>query len=170
MIRLAVKVPPFDKCSSFFPLVELMVSDKDVTDHHAIIPTMETEKADISALPVGERNLFLLVCCRLLCASAEPFHYETVTATFECGGHTFTAKGRHILSEGWREIERIFRSSLKEKPEDEDGGADLPELTEGQTFDGAQPRSANITPSPRNHLPRIPYFPLWRTRARQICR
>ena len=135
VIHLAVKVPPFDKCSSFYPLVELMVSNKDVTDHHAIIPTMETEKADISALPVGERNLFLLVCCRLLCASAEPFHYETVTTSFECGGHTFTAKGKHILSEGWREIERIFRSSLKDKPEDEDGGADLPELMEGETYD-----------------------------------
>ena len=142
VIHLAAKVPPFDKCSSFFPLVELMVSDKDVTDHHAIIPTMETEKADISALPVGERNLFLLVCCRLLCASAEPFHYETVTASFECEGHTFTAKGKHILSEGWREIERIFRSSLKEKPEDEDGGADLPELMEGETYDNV---SAEIT-------------------------
>ena len=142
VIHLAAKVPPFDKCSSFYPLVELMVSDKDVTDHHAIIPTMETEKADISALPVGERNLFLLACCRLLCASAEPFHYETVTASFECGGHTFTAKGKHILSEGWREIERIFRSSLKEKQEDEDGGADLPELTEGQTYDNV---TADIT-------------------------
>ncbi len=142
VIHLAAMVPPFDKCSSFYPLVELMVSDKDVTDHHAIIPTMETEKADISALPVGERNLFLLVCCRLLCASAEPFHYETVTATFECGGHTFTAKGKHILSEGWREIERIFRSSLKDKPEDEDGGAELPELTEGETYDSV---SAEIT-------------------------
>ena len=142
VIHLAAKVPPFDKCSNFYPLVELMVSDKDVTDHHAIIPTMETEKADISALPVGERNLFLLVCCRLLCASAEPFHYETVTASFECGGHTFTAKGKHILSEGWREIERIFRSSLKEKPEDEDSGAELPELTEGETYDNV---SAEIT-------------------------
>ena len=142
VIHLAAKVPPFDKCSSFYPLVELMVSDKDVTDHHAIIPTMETEKADISALPVGERNLFLLVCCRLLCASAEPFIYETVTASFECGGHTFTAKGKHILSEGWREIERIFRSSLKDKPEDEDGGADLPELMEGETYNNV---SAEIT-------------------------
>jgi len=142
VIHLAAKVPPFDKCSSFYPLVELMVSNKDVTDHHAIIPTMETEKADISALPVGERNLFLLVCCRLLCASANPYEYETVTASFECGGHTFTAKGKHILSEGWREIERIFRSSLKDKPEDEDGGADLPELMEGETYDNV---SAEIT-------------------------
>ena len=135
LIHMAAKVPPFDGCSSFFPLVELMVSDKDVTDHHAIIPTMEIEKADMKAMPVGERNLLLLVCCKLLCASANPYEYETVTAIFDCGGHTFTAKGKRILSEGWREIERIFRSSLKEKPEDAESGGVLPDFTEGQAFE-----------------------------------
>ena len=134
VIHLAAKEPPFDGCGSFFPLVELMISDRDVSDHHAIIPTMEIEKADVKALPVGERNLLRLVCCRLLCASANPYEYEAVTATFDCGGHTFTAKGRRILSEGWREIERIFRSSLKEKPEDTESGGVLPAFTEGQTF------------------------------------
>ena len=102
VIHLAAKLPPFDKISNFYPLVEAMVSDKDVSDHHAIIPTMEIEKVDIKALPLGERNLFLLVCCKLLCASAEPYVYEAVTATFGCGGHSFTAKGRRVLSEGWR--------------------------------------------------------------------
>ena len=74
---------------------------------------------------------------KLLCASAEPYVYETVTATFDCGGYSFTAKGKRILSEGWREIDRIFRTSLKEKPADGDGGT-LPDFTEGQTFDGAK--------------------------------
>ena len=137
VIHLAANVPPFDSCSNFFPLVESMISDKDVSDHHAIIPTMEIEKADIKALPLGERNLFLLVCCKLLCASAEPYVYEAVTVTFDCGGHSFTAKGKRILSEGWREIDHIFRTSLKEKPVDGDGGT-LPDFTEGQTFDGAE--------------------------------
>ena len=142
VIHLAAKVPPFDGCGSFFPLVEMMVSDKDVTDHHAIIPTMEIEKADIKALPVGERNLLLLVCCKLMCASASPYEYETVTVTFACSGHTFTAKGKRILTEGWREIERILRSSLKEKPEDTDNGGVLPNFTEGQTFEDV---AASIT-------------------------
>lgn len=143
IIHLAAKVPPFDGCSSFFPLVEAMISDKDVSDHYAIIPTMEIKKADIGALPVGERNLFLLVCCKLLCAAAEPYVYETVTATFDCGGHSFTAKGKHVLSEGWREIDRIFRSSLKEKQADEDGGdGNLPAFTEGQAFENV---AASIT-------------------------
>ena len=137
VIHLAAKLPPFDGCTNFFPLVEAMISDKDVSDHHAIIPTMEIEKADIKALPLGERNLFLLVCCKLLCASAEPYVYEAVAATFDCGGHSFTAKGRRVLSEGWREIDRIFRAFLKEKPADGDGGT-LPDFTEGQTFDGAE--------------------------------
>ena len=138
VIHLAAKVPPFDGCASFFPLVELMISDKDVSDHHAIIPTMEIEKADIKALPVGERNLFLLVCCKLLCAAAEPHVYETVSASFDCGGHSFTAKGKHVLSEGWREIDRVFRSFLKEKQADEDNGGSLPAFTEGQTFEDAE--------------------------------
>ena len=137
VIHLAAKLPPFDSCTDFFPLMEAMISDKDVSDHHAIIPTMEIEKADIKALPLGERNLFLLVCCKLLCASAEPYGYETVTATFDCCGHSFTAKGKRVISEGWREIDRIFRASLKEKPADGDGDA-LPDFTEGQTFDGAE--------------------------------
>ena len=137
VIHLAAKLPPFDTCHEFFPLVEALVSDKDVSDHHAIIPTMEIEKADIKALPAGERSLFLLVCCKLLCAAAEPYVYETVTAAFDCGGRAFTAKGRRVLSQGWREIEGLFRAFLKEKPSDGDGetaDAALPELTEGQVL------------------------------------
>ena len=107
--------------------VSLLVNDGKVSDHHAIIPTLKLEKADLSALPVGERNLLLLVCREVLCAAAEPYVYEAVTATFECGGHTFTAKGRHVLSLGWKDIDRIFRASLKEKPEDEAESAALPD-------------------------------------------
>ena len=135
VLHLAAKVPPFDGCKEFFPDVNLLVNDGKVSDHHAIIPTLELEKADLSALPVGERNLLLLVCRELLCAAAEPYVYAAVTAAFTCGGHTFTAKGRHVLSLGWKDIDHIFRASLKEKPEDEAEPAALPDFTEGQTFD-----------------------------------
>ena len=135
VLHLAAKVPPFDGCAEFFPDVTLLVNDRKVSDHHAIIPTLELEKADLSALPVGERNILLLVCRELLCAAAEPYVYETVTATFTCGGHTFTARGRHVLSLGWKDIDRIFRASLKEQPEGEAEPAALPDFTEGQLFD-----------------------------------
>ena len=135
VLHLAARVPPFDACPEFFPDVAALVNDKEVSDHHALIPTLELEKADVPALPVGERNILLLVCCKLLCAAAEPFVYEAVTATFDCGGHTFTAKGKQVLSQGWRAIQEVFRSSLKEKPEDEDSEDVLPALTEGQAFE-----------------------------------
>ena len=151
VIHLAAKLPPFDSCSNFFPLVEAMISDKDVSDHHAIIPTMELEKADVHALPVGERNLLLLVCCKLLCAAAEPYMYEAVTATFDCGGQSFTAKGKRILSEGWQEIDRIFRASLKETPMDKDSST-FPDFTEGQILDNAEVSVAErFTQPPKPH-------------------
>ena len=142
VLHLAARVPPFDACPEFFPDVLALVNDKEVSDHHALIPTLELEKADVPALPVGERNILLLVCCKLLCAAAEPFVYEAVTATFDCGGHTFTVKGKQVLSQGWRTIQEVFRSSLKEKPEDEDAVGVLPALTEGQAF---EPVAASVT-------------------------
>ena len=142
VLHLAARVPPFDACPEFFPDVAALVNDKEVSDHHALIPTLELEKADVPALPVGERNILLLVCCKLLCAAAEPFVYEAVTAAFDCGGHTFTAKGKRMLSQGWRAIQEVFRSSLKEKPEDEDAEGALPALTEGQVF---EPVTASVT-------------------------
>ena len=137
VLHIAASVPPFDGCGNFFPLVEAMISDKDVSDHHAIIPTMELEKADLHVLPVGERNLLLLVCCKLLCAAAESYVYEAVTTTFDCGGLSFTAKGKQVLSEGWQEIDRIFRTSLKGKSLDEDSSI-FPDFTEGQILDNAE--------------------------------
>ena len=142
VLHLAARVPPFDACPEFFPDVLALVNNKEVSDHHALIPTLELEKADVPALPVGERNILLLVCCKLLCAAAEPFVYEAVTATFDCGGHTFMAKGKQVLSQGWRAIQEVFRSSLKEKPEDEDAEGVLPALTEGQVF---EPVAASVT-------------------------
>ncbi len=133
IVHLAARIAPFNGCASFFPDVLSLFSDKDVSDHHAIIPTMEIEKADIHHLPVGERNLLLLVCCKLLCAVAEPYVCEVVTATFDCGCHVFTAKDKHVISKGWREIDSLFRSFLKVDAESKET-AELPDFSEGQVF------------------------------------
>jgi len=152
IVHLAAKLPPFDACSNFYPLVSLTISDKDVTDHHAIIPTMEIEKVNLRILPVGERNLLLLVCCKLLCAVGNPYIYDVITATFECGDYDFTVKGKRDFVEGWREIDRIFRSSLKEQPDEDAPTRDFPDFTEGQTF-----RDVTVTICERFTSPPKPY-------------
>lgn len=121
-----------------------VLNSKKVSDHHAIIPTMEFVQKGFDGLTEGEKKLLSLVCCKLLCAVAAPHVYEAVTATFTCAGNEFTAKGKTILTPGWKEIERRFKASFKTDA-DEDApelARELPEITEGQTFD---PVKASIT-------------------------
>ena len=80
----------------------IICNSTKVTDHHAIVPTISAESADISVLPTGEREILRLVARQLLCAISEPFRYSETVVTLECGGHIFTVKGKTILSCGWK--------------------------------------------------------------------
>ena len=131
---------PFMAGISFTPEVSRVLNSKKVSDHHAIIPTMELAKTDLSGLPETERNILTLAGARLLMAAAEPHTFEAVTAVFECAGQTFTAKARTVLSDGWKGLERRYRATLKTKPDPEDDGesgllSGTLSFTEGQTFD-----------------------------------
>jgi len=120
-----------------------VINDAKVSDHHAIIPTAELGKYDVSKLDDTGRNILSLVSSRLVCGVGEKHVYEAITAAFDCGGHSFTAKGRVTIADGWRAAERGFISALKLKDPDADTeGAALPPITEGQTFDNA---AASVT-------------------------
>ena len=111
-----------------------VVDGSKVSDHHAILPTREAASAGLTALPTGERNILSLIAARLLCAVGEPYQYEETVLALECGGASFSAKGRRITAEGWKETERAFLSSLPKKQKTEPEAAALPELSQGQTF------------------------------------
>ena len=126
---------PFAKGLNLSPQFDRILNSKKVSDHHAIIPTAEFVKQGFDGLAESDRKLLSLICCKLLCAVAGPHIYEAVTATFTCAGQEFTAKGKTVLSPGWKEIDRRFRSSLKTaSDEDAETVRELPELKEGQTF------------------------------------
>ena len=126
---------PFASGLNISPQFDRILNSKKVSDHHAIIPTAEFVKQGFGGLAESERKLLSLICCKLLCAVAGPHIYEAVTATFTCAGKEFTAKGKTVLSPGWKEIDRRFRSSLKTDADEEaEAVRELPELTEGQTF------------------------------------
>jgi len=134
IIALLCEKLPFMAGADFTPEVAKVTDSKKVSDHHAIIPTAEAVKTDKGSLPESERNILLLLSMKLLSATAQPYQYEAVTASFSCGGVTFTAKGKTVKCEGFKELERRFRAALKAKPEDEKTVKEnpLPELTEGQ--------------------------------------
>ena len=151
IIALLCEKLPFMAGADFTPEVVKVLDSKKVSDHHAIIPTMELAKADPDALPESEKNILTLAGARLLFATAEPHIYEAVTAVFSCAGTDFTARGKTVLAEGWKELERRYRATLKDKPEAEDGeneGVTLPELSEGQNFPNPAAKVTEHTTTP----------------------
>ena len=104
-----------------------VIHNQKVSDHHAILPTQSVAGADLSSLPVGEANILRLIAARLLSAVGEPYRYAETTVQFECAGQTFTAKGRTVLDEGWKAVERAILGDTTEK-----GNENLGVLTEVQ--------------------------------------
>ena len=125
----------YGACDDETPDIPRVLNSAKVSDHHAIIPTQEFLKTGFAGLAESEKKLLSIVCCKLLCAVAAPHEYEAVTATFDCAGQTFTAKGKTVLIPGWKELDRRFRASMKtDADEDAAEDAKLPELTEGQSY------------------------------------
>ena len=155
VIALLCGTLPFMAGMGFSPEIARVLNSKKVSDHHAIIPTMELAKTDLSALPESEKNILTLAGARLLFATAAPHIYETVTAGFSCAGADFTARGKAVLAGGWKDLERRYRATLKDKPEaDDEDSADgtLPELAEGQSFDNPAAKvTEHDTTPPKPH-------------------
>ena len=147
---------PFMEGVSFTPELAKVLNSKKVSDHHAIIPTMELAKTDLTTLPESERNILILTGARLLMATAAAHTFEAVTAVFDCAGHSFTARGKTILCEGWKDLERRYRATLKGKPEDDsaDSGNEktLPPFAEGQGFENPAAKvTEHDTQPPKPH-------------------
>lgn len=144
---------PFGKGCAGEPDIDRVTDDSKVTDHHAILPTVEIARTDLSELPSGERDVLTLLAVRLLCATTQANRFEAVTAILDCHGYTFTAKGKTILQSGWKEVERIYRMSIRqsetERRENED--AALPVLKEGQTFETVSASLRGGKTSPPKH-------------------
>ena len=144
---------PFGKGCAGEPDIDRVTDDSKVTDHHAIIPTVEIARTDLSELPSGERDVLTLLAVRLLCATTQVHRFETVTAILDCQGYTFTAKGKTILQSGWKEVERIHRMSIRQSETEhrENEDAALPVLKEGQTFETVSASLREGKTSPPKH-------------------
>ena len=135
------------------PDIDRVTDDSKVTDHHAIIPTVEIARTDLSELPSGERDVLTLLVVRLLCATTQVHRFEAVTAILDCQGYTFTAKGKTILQSGWKEVERIHRMSIRQSETEhkENEAVALPVLQEGQTFEAVSASLREGKTSPPKH-------------------
>ena len=78
------------------------VDDKKVSDHHAIIPTEEYVQLD--HMSNEERKIYDLVVRRFISVLYPAFEYEQTTMRASAAGQNFAARGKIILSPGWKTI------------------------------------------------------------------
>ena len=109
---------------------EQAINNSKVGDHHALLPTASVAQADFSALPAGELSILRLITVRLLCAVGEPHRYAETTLTTICAGKEFSAKGKVVLDEGWKGIERKMLDDLLDKKKEPAALPDVQEQSE----------------------------------------
>jgi DNA topoisomerase-3 len=99
-------------------ITKAFVDDSKVSDHHAIIPT--ESYVNFSAFTDKERKIYDLVVKRFLAVLFPAFEYEQLTLRAKIGDENFVARGKTILSIGWKEV-------YENRFEDDDAADDLKE-------------------------------------------
>lgn len=113
-----------------------IINSKKVTDHHAIIPTKEISKLDLSKIPTGEGQLLKLIVDKLICATREEHIFESVKAELTCEGVSYVTSGKSIKQNGWKEIEDKLKNELNKKNKDREKiDKPLPVLEEGMIIE-----------------------------------
>ena len=111
------------------------VDDKKVSDHHAIIPTEEFVQMD--KMSNDERKIYDLVVRRFIAVLYPAFEYEQTTMKASAGNETFIAKGKIIISSGWKSV---YETSIDKDWEDSDdsdtavNSQSLPDLKAGASL------------------------------------
>lgn len=106
------------------------VDDSKVSDHHAIIPT--EERATLSSLNDSERKIYDLVVKRFLSVLYPPFEYEETSIKAKIGEEIFTAKGKVVILQGWKEI---YENNFSGNDGEEDSSEQiLPNLSKGDVL------------------------------------
>lgn len=82
-------------------LAEQVCNSKKVSDHHAILPTTEAGKQDLSVLPKAEQNILKLISRQVLMAVSGAYRYREAEITIACEG-TFKTTMKMLLDAGWK--------------------------------------------------------------------
>ena len=128
--------------------VQQVINGSKVTDHHALLPTKSMAKADLAALPAGERNVLRLIAARLLCAVGETHRYAETTLTTICAEEEFSAKGKVVLSDGWKAMERKMLGELLGKQKE---AVVLPDAQEQKISSADELRERTAAATERYH-------------------
>lgn len=95
--------------------VSCVINNSKVTDHHAILPTMQGAKCNKEKLSETKQKILSLIIWKLVQAVQPPFIYEDVLVTVCCQGRNFTAKYKDVLQPGYTAKPVPFAEPEKDK-------------------------------------------------------
>ena len=109
-----------------------VVNDGKVDDHHAIIPTGELPRGELSG---DDGRIYDLVARRFLAVFHPDARFEDTDVVTEAGGQSFRTKGKRLLEAGWRAPAFGDEASAPpEKRDDEEAPEQaLPRIDEGES-------------------------------------
>ena len=125
---------PFDQPEQ--PNVKKVMNNSKVTDHHAIIPTLELASCHLDELKSWEEKILFLIAVHTVMAMSKDHIYQETEIEVECQGEIFKAKGKIVLQDGWK----LFENCLKNKDRmaiadpDQEMKEKIPKVIQGQTF------------------------------------
>lgn len=147
----------YTKNISVYP--KQVINNNKVSDHHAIIPTVNVADTEFGKLPSGEQKVLSLITARLLSALGESAVRSEVDVEFTCADTVFKAKTKNLTKKGWREIQDwIMGSSMDSENEKEEksGNANMlaciAMLTNGKSYPLQNPKMEAGKTSPKKHF------------------
>lgn len=139
-----------------------VIKNSKVSDHHAIIPTVNVADAEFGKLPSGEQKVLSLITARLLSALGDPAVRNEVDVEFTCADTVFRAKAKNIREKGWRDIQEWImggsaestdsENNRKEKSENADMLACIATLTNGKSYPLQNPKMEEGKTTPKKHF------------------
>jgi DNA topoisomerase-3 len=160
VLELLESIPvmlPFLEKQSVGSNVERVINNAKVSDHHAILPTMEALKRGIADLSAEKRNLMALIGQQLVQATGDEYIYDQTNITVQCAGHEFTAKGKSTVQGGYKEVEELFRKSYVKAKDHEDAKKDTELVFPASYQEGARLSQIKASKSKHDTSPPKPY-------------
>lgn len=113
---------------SFF-MDKAYFNNNKVSDHHALIPTINNNIEEIyNKLSDMEKNFFDEIICSLIAIFYPPYQYESTEILIEVSDRTFQTNGTMVKKLGYKEVQAVLNAAEKNKENEQP----LPDLAEGQ--------------------------------------
>ncbi len=139
-----------------------IINNSKVSDHHAIIPTVNVADTAFGELPSGEQKILSLITARLLSALGDPAVRNEVDVEFTCAGTVFKAKAKTIKEKGWRDIQdwiigsNTASTDSENENEDKNGNAEMlaciAEMSSGKSYPMQNPKMEEGKTTPKKHF------------------